>query len=145
MIVSMPRWPYVKKFFAPLLRTSTFSSFPFFFLSPFSSALPCSPTRLLQGVLFPMYIPTGINFYSRHGARGVSSMSSSSGSLVSGQSPLPTSSKSLIGVCGVVGAFLLGPYQHRLSDPTDAESVSQPSSFGRSVLSTSVERLMLSA
>jgi len=122
-------------------------------LSSFSSA-PCSPTRLFHGVLPFMFIPAGINFYMRHGARGVSS----SGSAVSARTPatssdpsqtqIPTSSKSLIGICAVVGAFLLGSYActSTCPDPPHAESVSQSSPFGRSALSsTSVERLVLSA
>jgi hypothetical protein len=102
-----------------------------------------------------MYIPAGIKSFMRHGARGVSGVSSS-GSAVSASTPatssdpnqtqLPTSSKSWFGICGVVGAFLLGSCACTSTglDPPHAESVSQSSSFGRSVPSiVSVERLVL--
>jgi hypothetical protein len=126
-----------------------------FLLSFFSfSSAPGSPTRSLQGVLCPMYIPAGINFFMRHGARSVSGVGSSGSvvpasapatSSVSSQTHLPTSSKSLFGICGVVGALLLGSYACASTGPGPpyAETVSQPSSFGRSVPSTSVERLEL--
>jgi hypothetical protein len=103
-----------------------------------------------------MYLPAGIKSFMRHGARDVSGVSSSAGSEVSASTPatssdpnqtqLPTSSKSLFGICGVVGAFLLGSCACTSTGPDDpphAESVSQPSSFGRSVPSISVERLAL--
>jgi hypothetical protein len=86
-----------------------------------------------------MYTPAGINFFMRHGARAVSGVSSeSSGTVAPESSPatatssnpsqiqLPTSSKSLIGICGVVGAFLLGSYARTGTGPDDsphAESV----------------------
>jgi hypothetical protein len=154
MIVSMSRWPsyIISKgacFSAAMLKLFLLS------FSSFSSA-PCSPTRLLQGVLYPMYIPEGLISYMRHGARDVSGVSPS-GSVVSASPPagtssdpsqtqLHTSSKSLFGICGVVGTFLLGSYACTStgSDRPYAESVvSQPSSFGGSVASTSVERLVL--
>jgi len=88
-----------------------------FLLSFSSSSAPSSPSRLLQGVFCPMFVPAGINSYMRHGARGVSGVSSS-GSVVSGastssdpgQTHVPTSTKSLFGICGIVGTFLLGLY-----------------------------------
>lgn len=125
-------------------------SFFFFSSPPFSSA------RLLRGNLFLMYIPEGINLFIRHGARDVS-VANSSGSMASASTPatssgpsqyqLPATSKSLFGVCGVVGAFLLGSYNCASTGPDPAfnyaETISQPSSFGGSVPSTSVERLAL--
>jgi hypothetical protein len=102
-----------------------------------------------------MYIPAGIKIFTRHGARDVSGVSSSgigpvvpaSSSATSSdpsQIQLPTSSKSLIGMCSVVGAFLFGSYTCTGTGPDDpphAEGVSQPPSFV--VSSTSVERLVL--
>lgn len=133
-----------------MLHLSLLSFFPF-------SSAPCSPAHLLRGVHCLMYIPAGINIFVRHGARDVSGASASSsgiGPAVPASSPatssdpsqiqLPTSSKSLIGVCTVVGAFLFGSYACNgtgSDDPPYAEGVSQPPSFV--VSSTSVERLVL--
>ena len=128
------------------------------FFPSFSSA-PCSPTRSLYGVFSFMHIPAGSNSNMRHGARSVSGPSgvSSSGSASTpasvtssdpSQTQIPTSSKSLIGICAVVGAFLLGSYACASTgpDPPHTESVSQSSLFGRPApSSTSVERLVLSA
>jgi hypothetical protein len=101
-----------------------------------------------------MHIPAGVNFYLRHGARGASSANvSSSGSAVpASQSTaatssvesliqLPTSSKSLIGICTVVGTILLGAYAFSSKGPWSPLILKvlspQPSSFGRSVPSSS--------
>jgi hypothetical protein len=74
---------------------------------------------LAPSVLRFMYIPAGLTFYLRHGARDVSDVGSS-GSAAPASTPatssdtsliqLSTSSKSLIGMGAVVGTFLLGSY-----------------------------------
>lgn len=128
MIVSMSRWPYLKGacFFSCDAQTFSSISLSFLlFLRPASARQSACSQGVPSFVFMYIHHPGG-NLYLRHhhGARqGVVSGASSFGSAAvpastttpatssdPSQTQLQTSSKSLIGICAVVGTCLLGSF-----------------------------------
>lgn len=159
MIVSMPRWPICKKkIFAPLLRTSTFSSFLFFFSLSLLFCATLLANSLAPRRPFPYVYSNGNQFSHAPWCTGCVKcepvrwlcdiLKHAYGDLGPKSEPAPDVVKVVdrsMWCCGSLPLmFVRSHHPTQASDPTDAECVSQPSSFGRSVPSTSVERLMLS-